>query len=88
VLVLYNPASRTRREPWRGAVAALQRHRPAQTPVASVRRAYRQGQEVELSEVGRMGDLAVDMETVVVVGSKQTRLNGGWMYTLREARDG
>jgi precorrin-3B C17-methyltransferase len=87
VLVLYNPASRSRREPWEAAVAALQRHRPAQTPVASVRRAYRQGQEVELSEVGGMGDLAVDMETVVVVGSRQTRRSGTWMYTLREASD-
>ena len=88
VLVLYNPASRTRLDPWMAAVAALQRHRPAQTPVASVRRAYRQGQEVALSEVGRMGDLAVDMETVVVVGSRHTRLNGGWMYTLRDAYNG
>ena len=52
--VLYNPASRSRRDPWKAAVAALQRHRPPQTPVASVRRAYRQGQEVALSEVGRM----------------------------------
>jgi precorrin-3B C17-methyltransferase len=85
VLVLYNPAARSRREPWEAAVAALQSHRDPQTPVAAVRRAYREGQEVVLSEVGRMQGLAVDMETVVVVGSRRTRRHGDWLYTLREA---
>ncbi len=84
VLVLYNPASRTRREPWEAAVAAVQRHRPASTPVAAVRRAYREGQEVEVRDVGRMAALAVDMETVVVVGSSRTRRHDRWLYTLRD----
>ena len=84
VLVLYNPASRTRREPWAAAVAALRRRRPPDTPVAAVRRAYRAGQEVELSDVGRMDRLAVDMETAVVVGSRRTRRRGHWLYTLRD----
>jgi precorrin-3B C17-methyltransferase len=84
VLVLYNPASRSRREPWEAAVAALRRHRPAETPAAAVRRAWRDGQEVELSEVGSLGGLRVDMETVVVVGSRRTRRHGRWLYTLRD----
>jgi precorrin-3B C17-methyltransferase len=84
VLVLYNPASRTRREPWEAAVAALQRHRAADVPVASVRGAYREGQQVEVCEVGRIADLAVDMETVVIVGSSRTRRHDGWLYTLRD----
>jgi precorrin-3B C17-methyltransferase len=84
VLVLYNPASRSRREPWEAAVSALQHHRSAGTPVAAVRRAYREGQEVELSEVGRLGALEVDMETVVFVGSSRTRRQGSWLYTLRD----
>jgi precorrin-3B C17-methyltransferase len=88
VLVLYNPASRSRRELWKAAVAAVQRHRPAGTPVAAVRRAWRDGQEIVLSDVGGLRDLAVDMETVVVVGCARTRRAGRWMYTLRdEVRD-
>jgi precorrin-3B C17-methyltransferase len=84
VLVLYNPASRTRREPWDEAVAALQRHRAADVPVASVRRAYRDGQQIEVCELGRIAHLAVDMETVVIVGSSRTRRHDGWLYTLRD----
>jgi len=84
VLALYNPASRTRLDPWKAAVTALQRHRAAGTPVAAVRRAYREGQAVELSDVGGMGGLEVDMETVVIVGSSRTRRHGSWLYTLRD----
>jgi precorrin-3B C17-methyltransferase len=83
-LVLYNPASRTRREPWLAAVAELQRRRDGATPVAAVRRAYREGQEVVISRLDRLGELAVDMETVVLVGSSRTRRHGGWLYALRE----
>lgn len=83
-LVLYNPAGRERRQPWMAAVSALQRHRPPATPVAAVRRAYREGQAIEVSEVGRMAALEVDMETVVVVGSSRTRRVGSWLYTLRD----
>jgi precorrin-3B C17-methyltransferase len=84
VLALYNPASRTRREPWEATVAALQRHRPTTTPVAAVRCAYRDGQQVEVCDMGGLGELAVDMETTVVVGSSRTRRHGNWLYTVRD----
>jgi precorrin-3B C17-methyltransferase len=86
VLVLYNPASPTRRRPWHAAVASVQRHRPAATPAAAVRRAYRPGQSVRLCDVGCLHTLEVDMETVVVVGSSRTRRRGDWLLTLREER--
>jgi precorrin-3B C17-methyltransferase len=84
VLVLYNPASRRRRDPWEAAVAVLRRHRPAGTPAAAVRRAFRDGQALQLSDVGGLDRLEVDMETVVVVGSSRTRRHGAWLYTLRD----
>jgi precorrin-3B C17-methyltransferase len=84
VLALYNPASRTRREPWEVAVSALQRHRPPTTPVAAVRRAYREGQAVDLCDVAGLAGLEVDMETVLIVGSSRTRRHGGRLYTLRD----
>jgi precorrin-3B methylase len=82
--VLYNPASRTRREPWEAAITALRRHRASNTPVAAVRRAYREGQTAELCEVAGLAGLEVDMETVVIVGSSRTRRRGRWLYTLRD----
>ncbi|HKF78507.1 MAG TPA: precorrin-3B C(17)-methyltransferase [Candidatus Dormibacteraeota bacterium] len=87
-LVLYNPASRSRRRPWEAAVSALQRHRAPGTPAAAVRRAYRDGQAVELSDVAGLASLSVDMETVVVVGSSRTRRAAGWLYTLRDEAPG
>lgn len=83
VLVLYNPASRSRREPWQEAVAEMRRHRTPATPVAAVRRAFREGQEVTLSDVAHMDELAVDMETLVLVGSSRTHRVGEWLYSLR-----
>jgi precorrin-3B methylase len=84
VLALYNPASRGRSEPWQAAIASLRRHRAAGTPVAAVRRAWRDGQEVRLSDVEHLDALPVDMETVVVIGSRRTRGHGRWLYTLRD----
>ncbi|HLH69315.1 MAG TPA: precorrin-3B C(17)-methyltransferase [Candidatus Dormibacteraeota bacterium] len=84
VLVLYNPAGQSRRAPWEMAVDHLQRRRPATTPVAAIRRAFRPGQEVHLSEVGHLHELPVDMETVVIVGSSRTRRLGDWLVTLRD----
>lgn len=83
-LVLYNPASRKRHAPWAATVRIVQEYRPAATPAAAIRRAFRAGQAVELTEVGRLHELAVDMETVVIVGSSRTRRTGNWLLTLRE----
>ena len=84
VLAIYNPASRSRRETWEIAVSSIQRQRRAATPVAAVRRAFRDGQRVVVSDVGGMGQLPVDMETIVIVGSSRTRRDGDWLITLRE----
>ena len=65
-------------------MAELQRRRDAAPPVAAVRRAYREGQEVVISSLDRLGELLVDMETVVLVGSSRTRRHGDWLYALRE----
>jgi precorrin-3B C17-methyltransferase len=83
-LALYNPASRTRREPWAAAVRALRAHRPGSTPVAVVRRAFRAGQEVRLTDLAGLDGVPVDMETVVIVGSSRTRRRGEWLLTLRD----
>jgi precorrin-3B C17-methyltransferase len=88
VLALYNPASRTRVEPWKKAVRELQSCRPASTPVAIVERAFRPGQKVQLAQLAKLGEIAVDMETVVIVGSSRTRRRGDWLLTLRDGGGG
>jgi precorrin-3B C17-methyltransferase len=85
-LALYNPASRARREPWEIAVRALRTHRPPRTPVAVVRRAFRHGQEIHLTDLAEIDEVPIDMETVVVVGSSRTRRRGEWLLTLRDER--
>jgi len=61
----------------------VQECRASVTPVAAVRRAFRTGQVVDLTEVGRLHELVVDMETVVIVGSSRTRRTANWLLTLR-----
>jgi precorrin-3B C17-methyltransferase len=83
VLALLNPKSRRRDWQYRQAQEILKRHRPAETPVGVVRNAYRPGQSVEVTTVGRMGEAAVDMFTTVIVGSSQTRRLGNVVVTPR-----
>jgi precorrin-3B C17-methyltransferase len=84
VLVLYNPASQTRRRPWESAVRHLQAYRDHSTPVAAVRRAYRSGQMIQLLSIGQLSQVEVDMETVVIAGSRRTHRVGDWLLTLRD----
>lgn len=84
VLALYNPRSCARVLPWEHTVAALQRARPRETPVGVVRRASRPGESVSLTDVAGLSHAAVDMETVVIVGSSRTRRLGDALVTLRD----
>jgi precorrin-3B C17-methyltransferase len=83
VLALLNPKSRRRDWQYRRAQEVLARHRAPETPVGVVRNAYRPGQAVEVTTVGRMGEAAVDMFTTVIVGSSHTRRFGNVVVTPR-----
>ena len=83
VLALYNPQSRTRRELFQKACEILLRHRPATTPVAVVKAAYRDGQSVQMGDLGHLPSMAVDMESLVLVGNSQTGTVAGQMVTAR-----
>jgi cobalt-precorrin 5A hydrolase/precorrin-3B C17-methyltransferase len=86
VVALYNPQSQRRRELFQRACQILQRHRPAQTPVAVVRSAFREGQAVQLGELGGLATLPVDMDSLVLVGNSQTRRIGDRLVTARGYR--
>jgi precorrin-4/cobalt-precorrin-4 C11-methyltransferase len=51
--------------------------------VAVVKAAYREGQSVQLGDLGQLADMAVDMDSVVLVGNSQTGMSGGQMVTAR-----
>ena len=61
----------------------LLEHRSPDTPVGVVKNAYREEQEVVLTDLASLQPEDVDMLTVVVVGNSQTRLVAGRMVTLR-----
>ncbi|TNC70345.1 precorrin-3B C(17)-methyltransferase [Rubellimicrobium roseum] len=87
VMALYNPVSRTRRTLLNDAREILLRHRPAETPVLL---ASNLGRPEERLTYRRLADLKVDevdMLTVVLIGSSQSRIvergEGPRLYTPR-----
>jgi precorrin-4/cobalt-precorrin-4 C11-methyltransferase len=83
VLAFYNPQSQKRRELFHRACEILLRYRHASTPVAVVKAAYREGQNVQMGDLGHLADMAVDMESLVLVGNSQTGAFAGHMVTAR-----
>jgi precorrin-2 C20-methyltransferase/precorrin-3B C17-methyltransferase len=87
VIALYNPRSRHRPHQLGDALAVIGRHRAPTTPVVVGRQVGRPGEEVAVVELARLDPTAVDMSTVLVVGSSSTRVLGrpvrGSVYTPR-----
>lgn len=77
VLALYNPASRSRREQLDRARAVLLRHRTPRTPVVVARALGGAEETVTVSTLGEFAADAVDMRTLLLVGSSTTRLVEG-----------
>lgn len=73
VLALYNPASRTRREQLVRAIAVLRRHRAEATPVIVARAVGGADEAVTVTTLGEIDLDAVDMRTLLIVGSSMTR---------------
>jgi len=83
VLVLYNPASRTRTDHLRRVCDILLTIQPAETVCGLVRNIEREGQRVTLTTLGELRDQSVDMLTTVFIGNRQTRVINGRMVTPR-----
>jgi precorrin-3B C17-methyltransferase len=89
VLALYNPASSLRRTGIREVQRIVLEHRAASTPVALVRNALRDGQQVRVTTLGDFldADLAIDMSTIVIVGNRQTARLGNYLVSRRVPRE-
>ncbi|MEW1589721.1 precorrin-3B C(17)-methyltransferase [Micromonospora vinacea] len=86
VTLFYNPRSRARDWQLGKALGILAAHRPPDTPVGVVRNASRPGEQVHLATLATLDPAIVDMYSVVVVGSSDTRLVAGRMVTPRGYR--
>ncbi|MEH0846361.1 precorrin-3B C(17)-methyltransferase [Micromonospora sp. CPCC 205711] len=86
VALLYNPRSRARDWQLGAALTTFAAHRPPDTPVGVVRNASRPDERVHLATLATLDPTVVDMYSVVVVGSSQTRMVAGRMVTPRGYR--
>lgn len=87
VIVLYNPKSKKRIEPFERVWNILMRYRSQETPVGVVRDCERDGQQtaiIVLKDMLKFKD--IDMTTTIIVGNSQTYLNGRYMITPRGYR--
>jgi len=83
VLTLYNPKSKGRPRLINQAREIILRHRTITTPVAVVRNALRQGQDVVLTTLADFTAQEIDMSTVVIVGNSQSYVQDGRLITPR-----
>jgi cobalt-precorrin 5A hydrolase/precorrin-3B C17-methyltransferase len=89
VLALYNPRSQRRTRQLEAARRILLRHRRPGTPVVLARNLGREGEQVTLGTLARFDARAVDMLTLILVGSRATRVlpgNPPRLYTPRGYR--
>lgn len=83
VVSFYNPRSAGRAWQLAEACLLLGEHRKPDTPVGVVRDAFRPAQQVTVTTLGELDPTQVDMLTIVIVGSTQTRVVAGRMVTPR-----
>ncbi len=88
VVALYNPASARRTTQLTRAVEILRGYRAADTPVVLARNLGREGEAVTVLQLDELTPEKVDMLTLVLVGSSETRRiargdGACWVYTPR-----
>jgi cobalt-precorrin 5A hydrolase/precorrin-3B C17-methyltransferase len=89
VMAFYNPGSKQRTWQLEKAREILLRWRSPQTPIILARNLGRSGQSIEVKTLAQLTKEDVNMQTIVLVGSSQTRTvlrNDGdlWVYTPRQ----
>ena len=83
VVSLYNPRSKDRDWQLGKAREILLERRSPDTPVGIVKDAYREGQEVILTDLGSLRPGDAGMLAIVIVGSSRTEVRAGRMLTPR-----
>jgi cobalt-precorrin 5A hydrolase/precorrin-3B C17-methyltransferase len=83
VTAIYNPRSQTRIQQLTIARDIFLQYRDPNTPVAIVRSAYRQDEQIHLTTLDKLLDIPIDMLTTVLIGNQSTRTYANWMITPR-----
>lgn len=83
VISLYNPKSKGRPHYLRESIDTIKKYREGKTPVAVVKHALREGQEVQLFTLDSFDDSKVDMMCIVVIGNSQSYVKAGKFITPR-----
>lgn len=83
VVAFYNPVSLRRRHQFAEAKEILLAHRPPETPVVLASSLGRPEEKIRHVTLGSVQTDDIDMLTVVLVGSSQTKRIGQWAYTPR-----
>lgn len=73
VIAFYNPGSSRRTTQLSDAQKILLKHRPPETPVILAKNLGREGEQVKIDTLENLNPVEVDMLTVVLVGSSQSR---------------
>lgn len=83
IISLYNPRSKGRPHYLREAIEIIKEYRTLDTPVAVVRHALRDGQEVRMFTLENFDEEVVDMFSIVIVGNSQSFIKNGKFITPR-----
>lgn len=82
-ITFYNPRSRRRQQHIRTAQTILLQHRDSNTPVAIVKDAYRDDQQITLSTLAEFVDCEFGMTAAVIIGNSQSYRFGNKIITPR-----
>jgi precorrin-3B C17-methyltransferase len=83
VISLYNPKSKGRPHYLRECIDIIKKYRQGNTPVAVVKHALREGQDVKLFNLDYFEDSEVDMMCIVIIGNSQSYIKDGKFITPR-----
>jgi len=83
VISLYNPKSKGRPHYLRECIDIIKKYRQGNTPVAVVKHALREGQDVKLFNLDSFEDSEVDMMCIVIIGNSQSYIKDGKFITPR-----
>ncbi len=86
-VVLYNPGSKRRKDHLSRACQIMLRHKKSETLCAVVRNISREGQSHQLTSLGKLQEMEVDMFTTVFIGNAHTKLINERMVTERGYRN-
>jgi precorrin-3B C17-methyltransferase len=75
-VVIYNPKSRGRPHNLSGAISIARKYLDADTPIALVRDAYREGEKIIITTIRDVDQYYtdVDMHTTVIIGGSESRI--------------